>query len=484
MFSVFKKHPHRKVSEGQALVEFALSLPILLLFIGGILDFGMILFSYSQASNSLRDALRFGEVFGYASSDYIPYLDCAGMTDAATSNFFSAEHDVTITYIKASNIANTYDCAAYTTEELRTVLESGDILQIELVAKVDPFFLPIGELELSFEGQRTVIQAIKVPATIGHPPLAPANFTVTEDCAAAEDVKNVSFAWDLVANSYGVKIYDANSGSLVAVQSDDSATTCPGCDDIGRLDSSRSYYAVAFNGAGEGPASAVDHAVCITEPPAPVNFATTADCSNGAVSFTWEWGRTEPLPTRARIYDSGSLALVYESDMTYDPTCNCVRCEDCITNATFPFTNNYTITAVQGQPPFEIESVASNIATAACPYQTGAITVTFNEDKFENCAQFQNPINGSVTITNTADGSFQTASTGDDGTHTFEGLMPGDYEISVPPYFTFNQVYWLRTIDDDGSAPCVTSSPPASAPQHTVTLVGGNSPTVWFGYDK
>lgn len=483
MHFLFKKRTHTENQAGQALVEFALSLPILLLFIAGIIDFGMILFSYSQASNSLRNALRYAEVFGYTTEDYVPYLDCAGMTDAASSNVFTTDHDVTITYIKASNVANTYDCSAYTTDELNAILESGDILQIELVASVDPLFLPTGELELNFEGQRTVIQAIQVPSTVGHPPLAPAGFTVTENCDPAIEANNVSFAWNAVNNSFGVRIYDANDGSLVAVQSDDAATTCPGCDDIGRLDSTRNYYAVAFNGAGEGPQSAIDSAVCVTNPGAPTNFSAAADCSDGSVTFQWQWARTDPLPTKAKIYDGGTLALEYTSDMTYDPTCNCVICEDCIT-ASVPFSKTYTITAVQGQSPNEVESTASGSVTATCNDQTGSITLVLNEDKFENCAQYQDPLDGTVTITNTGTTQFWTATTGADGTHTFDGLLAGEYELSVPPSFAQNQTYWLRTIDDNGSNPCVNDNASLIAPQHTLTLAEGDDLTVWFGYDR
>ena len=48
-----------KKEHGQAMVEFALVLPILLLLIGGIIDFGWIFFNQISANNASREAARF-----------------------------------------------------------------------------------------------------------------------------------------------------------------------------------------------------------------------------------------------------------------------------------------------------------------------------------------------------------------------------------------------------------------------------------------
>src|SRR5690606_41966571 len=73
----------RKVHKGQGLAEFALILPILLILVLGIIDFGRVLTTYAVASNAVRDALRQAEILGFAaefSSDpnlIPPYRDCA-----------------------------------------------------------------------------------------------------------------------------------------------------------------------------------------------------------------------------------------------------------------------------------------------------------------------------------------------------------------------------------------------------------------------
>jgi uncharacterized protein (UPF0333 family) len=79
------KLKHLKKENGQAMVEFALVLPILLLFIAGIIDFGWIYHNQLSANNASREAAR------YIAIHY--YFD--DMDSTAATN-------------KASNIINEY----------------------------------------------------------------------------------------------------------------------------------------------------------------------------------------------------------------------------------------------------------------------------------------------------------------------------------------------------------------------------------------
>jgi len=53
-----KKH-FRKSENGQAMVEFALVLPILLMLVCGIIDFGYVMYSQLSLSNDAREAARY-----------------------------------------------------------------------------------------------------------------------------------------------------------------------------------------------------------------------------------------------------------------------------------------------------------------------------------------------------------------------------------------------------------------------------------------
>src|ERR687898_3659473 len=87
-----KKSVHGK-SSAQAMVEFAIALPILLLLLYGILEAGRLLFIYSTIVTASRQAVRYGSATGQG-LDYtaqggpdntgIPrYQDCFGFRLAA-----------------------------------------------------------------------------------------------------------------------------------------------------------------------------------------------------------------------------------------------------------------------------------------------------------------------------------------------------------------------------------------------------------------
>ena len=52
----------RRRERGQELVEFALILPLLLLLMVGIFEFGYVVFAYNTLSNAVREGARFGSV--------------------------------------------------------------------------------------------------------------------------------------------------------------------------------------------------------------------------------------------------------------------------------------------------------------------------------------------------------------------------------------------------------------------------------------
>src|SRR5215211_5516062 len=73
-----------KKTKAQAMVEFALVLPLLLMLLYGILEAGRLLFIYSTIVTASRQAVRYGSATGQGLSTTIPrYQDCAGIRLAA-----------------------------------------------------------------------------------------------------------------------------------------------------------------------------------------------------------------------------------------------------------------------------------------------------------------------------------------------------------------------------------------------------------------
>ena len=90
-----------KKNRAQAMVEFAIALPILLMLLYGILEAGRLLFLYSTIVTSSRQAVRYGSATGVGTGGVPRYQDCAGIRAVANkSDFLNAfdDSDIVITY--------------------------------------------------------------------------------------------------------------------------------------------------------------------------------------------------------------------------------------------------------------------------------------------------------------------------------------------------------------------------------------------------
>ena len=76
----FKK-VHRTGRPGQAIVEFAIVLPILMVLLVGILEVGRMIFIYSAVNNASREASRFGSAVGFDDDGFHKYRHCAGIKE-------------------------------------------------------------------------------------------------------------------------------------------------------------------------------------------------------------------------------------------------------------------------------------------------------------------------------------------------------------------------------------------------------------------
>lgn len=95
------KHDTRRMN-GQGLVEFALTLPLLLVLVLGVIEAGRMMFIYSAVTTSSREAARFGSASGSESGILVNYKDCDGIRDAAKRLGFLAN-------IQDDHIKITYD---------------------------------------------------------------------------------------------------------------------------------------------------------------------------------------------------------------------------------------------------------------------------------------------------------------------------------------------------------------------------------------
>ena len=78
----------RREDSGAELIEFALVVPLLLLLVVGIIDFGFMFQRYEVVTNAAREGARLASLPGYAQADVNQrvqdYLTASGLTDTAT----------------------------------------------------------------------------------------------------------------------------------------------------------------------------------------------------------------------------------------------------------------------------------------------------------------------------------------------------------------------------------------------------------------
>jgi hypothetical protein len=164
-----KKRIGRKREIGQALVEFAFTLPILLLFAAGVFDFGRVFFVYAQASNNVRRAVREAPVIGYDGAADPGYLDCQNMIGIA-EDVVAADSQPTVTVTYFDDTSTNIGSCTKGNNSLRpadSALSNGDYIQVKSTATVTPiFFTFIGQsFNFEFIGQRTIVKTFSIGAT-------------------------------------------------------------------------------------------------------------------------------------------------------------------------------------------------------------------------------------------------------------------------------------------------------------------------------
>src|SRR6266545_1170282 len=78
-----------RAERAQAIVEFALVLPILMMMLVGIFEVGRLIYTYAAVNNASREAARYGSAIGLDDTGtYLKYRYCDGIKNAATRSAY------------------------------------------------------------------------------------------------------------------------------------------------------------------------------------------------------------------------------------------------------------------------------------------------------------------------------------------------------------------------------------------------------------
>lgn len=164
MIFAFKTQSKRRKTKAQAMVEFALVLPILLMLVYGMIEVGRLIFTYAIVATASREAVRYGSATGVnMAGTTLRYQDCAGITAAAQNvDFFDSFQDaeVDITFHHGPNQAAFASCPPV---EVKT----GDRIEVEVSADYSPIvpLIPIDPFTITSRSARTILLEIRILST-------------------------------------------------------------------------------------------------------------------------------------------------------------------------------------------------------------------------------------------------------------------------------------------------------------------------------
>lgn len=148
-----------------AMTEMALTLPILLMVIMGIMDFGRAFFIYSQVSNAAREGARWGSVTGVVPQGQLEqWQDCDAIREAVVDKFGLAldiePGDIIIEYDDGATLLP-YNCNG-TSGPAADQMSQGDRIRVTVSTEFQ-FLTPIissflTEVPLSFTAARSIFR--------------------------------------------------------------------------------------------------------------------------------------------------------------------------------------------------------------------------------------------------------------------------------------------------------------------------------------
>lgn len=169
MLTLLHSQRNRPRERAQAIVEFAIVLPILMVILVGILEVGRMVFIYAAVNNASREAVRYASAVGLNDGGtLVKYNDCTGIrTMARRSAFFTP---LTITIYRDKGLTNSnppvpINQLVYCSGASDTVsLESRDRVTVEVSATYRPMvnLIPINQRNIVSRSSRTILGVLEL----------------------------------------------------------------------------------------------------------------------------------------------------------------------------------------------------------------------------------------------------------------------------------------------------------------------------------
>ena len=160
----------RKKSDyrAQAMVEFAIALPVLLLLLFGIMEVGRLMLTYAMVVNASRDAVRYASAVGRGDDGLFKYNNCAGIKQAAirsTYNFVKIlPSNISISYVD-ENGNNPKVCDEPSGEDPDITVKSKYRVTVQVTANYTRLvtLIPIPSRSITSTSTRTILGIYELP---------------------------------------------------------------------------------------------------------------------------------------------------------------------------------------------------------------------------------------------------------------------------------------------------------------------------------
>ena len=159
----------------QAMVEFAIALPILLMVLIGIFEVGRMVFVYSSVTNASRNASRYASAVGLTlgldgTNYYQKYVYCDGIKDMAARSAYlvpASSLDIKIYYDDGTSpvdVTSAPQCDATGGEDNDILVGTGDRVTVVVTTHYKPIvrLVPISERDITATSSRTILGVIKL----------------------------------------------------------------------------------------------------------------------------------------------------------------------------------------------------------------------------------------------------------------------------------------------------------------------------------
>lgn len=154
--------------KAQAIVEFAIALPILLALVIGIFEVARVIFIYSSVTNASRNASRYASAVGYEDTGaYHKFIYCDGIKNIAKKSAYlisPSDLTITISYDKGPGTSSFGNCTATGGDDttIGNLIKYGDRVTVKVVVNYKPMLklIPISSRSITSTSSRTVLGII------------------------------------------------------------------------------------------------------------------------------------------------------------------------------------------------------------------------------------------------------------------------------------------------------------------------------------